>query len=280
MKKITILLLSALIAAPATTMAQKNPGQITVMSYNIRNGEAKDGTNSWSFRYPASAMMIMDQKPDVIGLQEAFDYQVDYLQEYTKGYKHVGVGREDGKKEGEHMAIFYNSDRLKLTKWGTFWLSETPEDPSMGWDAACKRTATWAIFRDKAGKKSFLVVNTHLDHVGRQAQEKGVALILEKISSINKDNLPVVLTGDFNLTPEDPVIVKLGLKMRSARETAVKSDFGVTFNNWGKSEGSAALDHIFYKGFSSCPVFEVVKKPYMERKFISDHYPVKATLIF
>lgn len=145
MKKTLLALLAVLMALPFGLSARnKQPVTLSVISYNIRTGEADDGTNSWRYRYPASAMMIMDQKPDIFGLQEAYDYQVRYLEEYCPGYKSVGVGREDGKKEGEHMSVFYNKKTVSLLKWGTYWLSKTPDKPSIGWDAACKRTATWA----------------------------------------------------------------------------------------------------------------------------------------
>ena len=157
-------LASALVMAMPFYANAGTPDELSVISYNIRNGEAKDGTNSWQYRYPASAMMIMDQMPDIFGVQEAYDYQVRYLDEFCDGYKCVGVGREDGKSKGEHMSIFYNTKTVKLLKWGTYWLSETPDKPSKGWDAACKRTATWALLKDKKNGKKFYYVNTHLDH--------------------------------------------------------------------------------------------------------------------
>ncbi len=140
---------SALVMAMPFYANAGSPDELSVISYNIRNGEAKDGTNSWQYRYPASAMMIMDQMPDIFGVQEAYDYQVKYLDEFCDGYKCVGVGREDGKSKGEHMSIFYNTKTVKLLKWGTYWLSETPDKPSKGWDAACKRTAPWALLTVK-----------------------------------------------------------------------------------------------------------------------------------
>ena len=184
MKRI-LLLLAALL--PLAAAAQKAPAEISVISYNIRMMPAEDGTNSWQYRYPCSAMMIEDQKPDIFGLQEAYPEQVRYMEEYTKGYKSVGVGREDGKHEGEHMSIFYNKKTVKLIKWGTYWLSETPDKPSMGWDAACKRTATWALMQHKASGKKFYYVNTHLDHVGKEARQKGLELIVERIASMNPE---------------------------------------------------------------------------------------------
>ena len=252
---------------------------LTVISYNIRLGEAKDGTNSWPFRYSASRAMVMDQLPDIMGLQEAYLYQAYYLKEYCKGYNYVGVGRENGKKEGEIMAIFYRKETVKLLKWGTFWLSETPKKPSMGWDAACKRTATWALMKDKKTGQKFYYVNTHLDHVGLEAREKVLQLIVDRIAEMNKKGLPVVVTGDFNMTPEQKEFAPLNKVMRSARETAYKTDHLATFHGWGK-EDTKIIDHIFYQGFSSCVEYETIRKSYEDRKFISDHYPIKAVLVF
>lgn len=167
-----------------------------------------------------------------------------------------------------------------MIKWGTFWLSETPKKPSLGWDAACKRTATWALMKDKKSGKKFFFVNTHLDHVGKEARKNGLALVSQKISEINKKNFPVVLTGDFNVTLEDPCLEVMDSWMKSARETAVKSDMSGSFNNWGKQNPETPIDYIYYKGFSSCLVFEVVKKSYDGRKFVSDHFPVSALLVF
>ena len=175
------------------------------------------------------------------------------------------------------MAIMYNKKTMKLLKWGTFWLSETPQKPSLGWDAACRRTATWAFFKDKGSGRKFLMVNTHLDHVGEQARINGMALILERIKELNPDGLPVVLTGDFNSASSDKALSAVGIRMKNAREMAFSTDRGDTFNGWGKSKG--VIDHIFYTGFTTCTTFEVVRKPYVDRTFISDHFPIKATLV-
>lgn len=273
-----LILASALVMAMPVAANAGTPDEITVISYNIRNGEANDGTNSWQYRYPTSAMMIMDQKPDIFGVQEAYDYQVAYLKEYCEGYKCVGVGREDGKHDGEHMSIFYNSKTVKLLKWGTYWLSETPDKPSLGWDAACRRTATWALMKDKKNGRKFYYVNTHLDHVGMLAQKNGLALIVDRIKAMNKEGYPMILTGDFNVEPSNPVLSDLDKMMTSARDAAVKTDKGGTYHGWGKE--SEVIDHIYYSGFSACTLFEIVKKPYLDRKFVSDHYPVRAVLIF
>lgn len=279
--KIFVLSLMASLLLPFFAVAQKtDESMLTVMSYNIRYGKADDGTSSWSFRYAASQQMVMDQLPDIMGVQEALRFQVEYLREFCKGYKYVGVGRENGRKEGEIMAIFYNKSKLKLVKWGTFWLSETPEKPSNGWDAACKRTATWALMKCKKTGKRFYFVNTHLDHVGWEAREKGLQLIVDRLEQLNgKKDYPLVLTGDFNMTPEHKEFAPLLSTMSDARETAYQTDHLATFNGWGK-EDTQIIDYIFYKGFSSCIKYETVRKSYDDRRFISDHYPVKAVLVF
>lgn len=251
---------------------------ITVISYNIRNGEAKDGTNSWTYRAPASALMILDQKPDIFGLQEAYKYQVTYLTTYCEDYKTVGVGREDGKEEGEYMSIFYNKKKISLLKWGTYWLSDTPDTPSLGWDGACKRTATWALMKDKASGKKFFYVNTHLDHVGVEARKNGLALIMDRIAEMNPEGLPLIITGDFNMTIDDSSMSEIKTRMKNTREVAAKTDDHFTFNGWGTAKDT--IDYIWYSGFDSCPEYETITKHYQERTFISDHFPIKASLVF
>lgn len=282
MKKVFQLLAAvAMLSLPFSLKAKTvEKGHLTIMSYNIRNGEADDGTNSWRYRYPLTAMMIDDQKPDILGLQEAFLYQANYIKEYVKPYKYVGVGRENGKKEGEIMALFYNPETVSLLKWGTFWLSDTPDKPSLGWDAACRRTATWGLFKDKRTGNKFFYVNTHLDHVGKEARSNGLKLILERIAKINKDGLPIALGGDFNVRQDDPTVEPLEGKMLSARRTALRSDNGITYNAWGKVKEQSQIDHIYYNGFSRCQEFKVITKKYENHAFISDHFPVVAELVF
>lgn len=267
---------AAMIMSLPLLQAQESEG-LKVMSYNIRLGSAQDGTNSWALRYTATGEMLEDQKPDVFGVQEALEYQVRYIEEMC-GYESVGVGRENGKKEGEHMSIFWNKKAVSMLKWGTFWLSETPEKPSKGWDAECFRTATWALMKDKKTGKKFYFVNTHLDHKGTEAQKNGLKLIVDRITEINPDGLPMVLTGDFNMEPSNPNLAELDARMQSARKIAAQTDSHATYNGWGKS--STMIDYIYVSGFSSCPEYQTVTKRYEDRKFISDHYPIFARLIF
>ena len=258
-------------------------------------GVAKDGENSWELRKQASAAMVNELRPDIMGLQEAFDFQADYIKEQCPDYDGVGVGRDDGKSAGEMMMIFFNTKTVELKDWGTFWLSETPEVPSFGWDAACRRTATWALLEMRKSGKEFYYVNTHLDHQGREAEKNGLKLIVERIDSINPKKYPMVLTGDFNVLPADAVLDDLDQIMSSARATAEVTDSIPSFNAFGKPLKHAAIgdqfvdlattagltiDYIYYSGFSKCPSFHTVTESFAGVPYISDHYPVTAVLKF
>lgn len=282
MRKLTLIIATVLLALPFTVSAQKQTRDydLKVMSYNIRMGVAKDGTNSWEYRYPATALMLQDQMPDVFGVQEAFEFQIRFIEDNFADYDSVGVGRDNGKSEGEFMSIFWNKKTVKMVKWGTFWLSETPEKPSKGWDAACKRTATWALMKDKNTGKMFYFVNTHLDHRGSEARRQGLNLIVSRIDEINQKGYPMVLTGDFNMKPDDAALTGLEQRMQSARKIAPKTDNHATLNLWGKGKADMVIDYIYVSGFSACPEYHTVNEKYGQWKYISDHYPVYAKLIF
>ena len=278
--KIFNLCLAVLCSLIGQSIYAKAPAkeEIKVISYNIRLIHPKDGANEWKYRAKASPAMIKDHAPDIFGVQEALQEQLMYMDKNLKQYSYVGVGREDGVSEGEHMAIFYNKRTVKLLDWGTFWLSQTPEIPSKGWDAKCRRTATWALMEMKGSGKKFYYVNTHLDHRGKRAQRKGLDLIVKKIAEINPENLPMILTGDFNVTPDNSALKELNTKMVDARTSAKKTDSRATYNGWGAS--AFAIDYIYYSGFSDCVEYETIVKQYKGVPYISDHYPVRAVIQF
>ena len=272
MKKLFVGALSALLLAACSA-----PAPLKVMSYNVRFGTADDGVYSWPNRQDAAVAMIEDQRPAVFGVQEGLRFQLEFIAEKCPEYQYVGVGREDGEERGEHMAVFYDTTRVDLKDWGTYWLSETPDEPSKGWDAACKRTATWTLLYDKKTDKHFYFVDTHLDHVGEVAREKGLALVVERIGAMNPENYPMILLGDFNVFPDDPCLAGLRAVMTDAREVAPVTSNESTYHGYGTVE-KAPIDYIFYSGFSGCEEFARVTKPYLECPYVSDHYPVTAVL--
>lgn len=275
MKKILLFALTAIVAFGAASCAKKN--EIKVISYNVRVNVESDGENKWDARKHASITMINDEKPTIFGLQEAKPEQMAYLVENLPQYGHIGVGREDGVSEGEHMTIFYLKDEVELLDGGTFWLSETPEEPSMGWDAACKRSCTWTKMRMKDTGKEFAYINTHLDHVGKEAQREGLALIVERFAEIVPVGMPAFLTADFNAVTSDPIFEPLKAAMMDAREVAPETDHRGTFNGWGKAD--SVIDHIFYRG-AEAHSFKVLRDKNYGAPYISDHYPVVMTATF
>ncbi len=274
----------ALVLCTAVTVisgCKKGEQTLKVISYNIRVGSAPDGDHKWDIRKPASPAMIADQHPDIFGLQEALKMQLDYLEETCPDYDHVGVHRDDGKQKGEVMAIFWNTKTQEMLKWGNFWLSETPEVPSKGWDAACFRTATWALLKDKRYNKKYYYVNTHLDHLGQEARANGLKLIVDRIDDINPEGYPMILTGDFNVDLGDPCLNSLKGRMESVRDIAPVTDSLDTFQGFGTGQyGNRVIDYIYESGFSAAPSFETITKTYENIPFISDHYPVAAVLVF
>ena len=274
MKKYLVSLIALFACALSATAG------IRVMSYNIRYGAAKDGSNAWSVRRDATTAMLKDLHPAVFGVQEALDYQIQYILESCPEYAAVGVGRDDGSSAGEHMSVFYDTARLQLLDWGTWWLSETPDEPSLGWDAHCRRTATWTLFKDKLEGTRFFFVNTHLDHAGAMARRNGLALIYDKIGEMNPSGLPMVLTGDFNVLPDDDCLKDISKLMKDARYNSFVADEAGSFNGYGSLKKDKIIDYIYYSGFDASTSFRVVNGKYAGKKYISDHYPVYSDLAF
>ena len=263
----------------ATVCAQ----QIQIMTYNIRLDLESDGINKWSNRKEIFAAQVKFYEPDVLGMQETVPGQVNYLDSSLTNYKHVGIGRE-GIGKGESAPIFYNTNRLKLLQQNTFWLSETPEQISKGWDASYLRVCTYALFADKKTKQQFWVFNTHLDNNGKVAREKSAALILKTIDSLNIKKLPVFFTGDFNATPETDVIGNIKKVMNDARDLSVAKPFGPsgTFNNFEFNKPVTLLiDYIFISSAANVTVnkYAVLSDSY-DLKYPSDHLPVFVQLRF
>ncbi|MBP5397623.1 MAG: endonuclease/exonuclease/phosphatase family protein [Bacteroidales bacterium] len=266
--------------------AQEKYDGLNVMSFNIRTdvGKHKDGTNSWEYRWKCATGMIEDVHPDIIGLQELTAYQLLALQDECRDYGFKGAGRDDGKRKGEMTGIMWCKKNLSLVKWGYFWLNENQQKkPVKGWDAKYPRTCTWGLFKSKKSGKKFYFFNTHLDHKGSKAKEMGLKLICEKIAAMNTKNLPVVLTGDFNLRPDNPAMKGLdGSGLQDARTSADRTDDHISSHGWGKQ--SEIIDYIFYKGFSACPMFKTLTKTYPDEAGephpVSDHYPIITCLIF
>jgi len=250
--------------------------ELKVMSYNIRLDVASDGENAWPNRRAYFLDQIAYYGPDILGTQEVKPNQLSDMKARLTDYNAIGLGR-DGEQKGEHSTIFFNTNQVKLEQQGTFWLSETPDVVSKGWDAALPRICTYGLFSHLESKEKFWVFNTHLDHKGVIARRQGMLLILAKISSIATDGNPVILMGDFNVEPDEPLISNLKTVLLDTKEVAPIA-FGPdgTFNGFNYNEPvRRRIDYIFV---SDSPELKVEKFAILtdakELKFPSDHFPV------
>lgn len=254
---------------------------VTMMTYNIRLDVDSDGENSWANRKEYFAKQVQFYEPDIFAVQEAKPNQVIDIKTYLTTYSCVGIGR-DANNTGESSNIFYKTDRFRVKDSGTFWLSETPDAVSKGWDAAYNRVCTYALLFDKKKKKQFWVFNTHLDHVGEIARTKGIELILSKIRLLNKKNLPVVFMGDFNSEPTTERIKYLKTQMNDTRELSLQKPFGPsgTFNGFKHNEPVTLLiDYIFISKERNFVVNKfAVLSDSKDLKYPSDHCPVYVEL--
>ena len=219
--------------------------KLQVMTYNIRLDVASDAENAWPNRKDFLSSQIQFFSPDLMGVQEARPNQMEDLKMALTDYKFIGQGR-DGENKGEYSAIFYNSKKLKVENENTFWLSETPDLISKGWDAAYPRICTYGLFTLLETNQKIWVFNTHLDHVGSEAQLNGMQLILKRISTLNLAEHPVILMGDFNVEPNSQLILDLKKSMNDSKDLA-KITFGPegTFNGFKFSEAvSRRIDYI------------------------------------
>ena len=269
--------------------AQGSGGKsLRVMTFNIRYDEPRDGDNAWTNRKTKVAAVIRFHKADLIGVQEAQSNQLKDLEKLLPDFAWCGVGRTDGKTDGEFSAIFYRISRFKLIETKTFWLSETPEKTgSRGWDANLPRIVTWAKFRDLKTKKIFFQFNTHFDHIGADARINSSKLLLARIPKI-AGNFPFVVTGDFNANEETDVYKILTgkkdagkFKLTDARYVSINGHFGgnSTFNEFKELIPAMKIDYIFV-GKTAQVLEHGVLSDRWDGLWASDHLPVLAEIVF
>lgn len=221
-----------------------------VGSFNIRyenRGDSLRG-NGWGQRAPVIAQLIRFHDLEIFGTQEGKINALTQLKELLPEYDYIGVGRDDGIHKGEHSAIFYKTETFDLLDHGDFWLSQTPDVPSVGWDAAMNRICTWGHFKDKASKRDFYYFSLHMDHIGVQARMESAKLVVSKIKEICKGK-PVVLVGDFNVDQTNPiynVFVDSGVLEDSYEICEIRYALDGTANGFDpNSFTKSRIDHVF-----------------------------------
>ena len=252
-----------------------------IISYNLRFDNQNDGENKWDLRKDFLAQQLQFYSPDFFGTQEGKLHQLQYLKNSLTDYDYVGRGRDDSENQGEFSALFYNKSKFKVIEQATFWLSETPDKVSKGWDAALERICSYGLFEDIKTKQKLYVFNTHFDHMGEVARLNSAHLIIEKINAINTKKYAVILTGDFNSEPGSKPYLYLASQMNDARSITKTAPFGPdgTFNNFEFHKPVTTLiDYIF----TSKNNIEVLKFAVLsdskDCKYPSDHLPVYAEI--
>lgn len=262
---------------------------LNVMSFNIRRGTARDGRNNWVFRRNRVQEILNHHRPDVLGLQEAMDFQVSAIRTMLPGYETVGVGSMGG-NDGLHNAIFFDTKRFILAEEGTFWLSDTPDVPgSKGWGNILRRTCTWARLIEKESQQAFYFYNTHLDHISLRSRKRSVVLLTQRIHARRYPD-PFVLTGDFNAREKSAPIqylkgkIPLGTKTtgRVLNPSPLIDTFRVrhpkrrnvgTFHGFRRFFFRLKIDYIFVPYTVKVRDAQIVTMRCNER-YPSDHFPI------
>jgi endonuclease/exonuclease/phosphatase family metal-dependent hydrolase len=252
-----------------------NAQELTIITYNIRFNNPNDGINAWPNRSVMVAGLLRFHEAEIFGMEEALIGQINDIEKQLPHMKHIGVGRDDGKEAGEFSPIFYDTTKFKVIDCGWFWLSETPDKPGYGWDAHFNRICTWAKLKPKKGS-SFFYLNTHLDHQGDVARAESAKLILKKIEELNHKNLPVILSGDFNLTPETAPIQYIKQHLSDSKDISVEPPYGPdgTFNNFDfNSKLPDRIDYVFVNNKVTVLKYAVLTDS-KDNRYPSDHLPV------
>ncbi|MBQ5962363.1 endonuclease/exonuclease/phosphatase family protein [Massilia sp. ZL223] len=273
-------MLLAVAWTPAASAAGNPAAPINVATYNLRYDNPDDGPNAWSARKDMVKALIRYHEFDIVGTQEGLADQIADLAQMDE-FDHVGVGRDDGNRAGEHSAIFFRKSRFALLAKGDFWLSETPDRPSFGWDATCcRRLASWARLRDRVTGRALFVFSVHFDHEGEVARRASADLVLRKIAEIARGE-PAICVGDFNSTPGTVQMQTMAKAMRDAAKVSKAPPYGPegTFNAFRLD--AAMLDRIDYIFVDRH--FDVLKYAVLsdsrDRRYPSDHHPVVARVI-
>ncbi|GAB4384080.1 MAG: endonuclease/exonuclease/phosphatase family protein [Phycisphaerales bacterium] len=264
-----VLLLLVLIAAAMWTApwqgragVDEDRTPIMVASFNVRFGTADDGANAWAARKGLCIEVLRSLNADVIGLQEALDFQLDEIRNRMPGYALIGVGRDDGRRKGEHAAMLVRSDRFAIDRSATVWLSDTPDVPgSKSWGNGITRVVTWARLIDLESGQAVWVYNMHLDHQSQPSRARSAELVCGLIHERPFPDEPVIVMGDCNAGEENPVCRYLRGEAASASgrtdapaSPALIDTFRVihpdakqvgTFNGFADQRNGEKIDHIF-----------------------------------
>jgi len=276
--KLRIFILIPLLIVVSCSAPERN--NIDVMTFNIRYDNSSDGMFAWDSRKEMVYWLIEKYDPDILGIQEALQGQMDELNTALSGYRWSGAGREDGICKGEYVPVFFKKDRFMLADEGHFWLSEHPDQPgSKGWDAACTRMVSWIRLQEISSGYEYFVFNTHFDHIGEEARLNSARLLTDSIRNIARHK-PVIITGDLNCGPESDPLNVLSELFTDSRLLAIQKDSlsGTTFVGFPADLAQGdIIDHIFLSPHFGVDEYEIISDN-AGGFFPSDHLPVRVSL--
>lgn len=259
---------------PQVAAEAQAEGTLRVMSFNVRYGDVNE--TPAIFRRGLVFEQIMEVLPDSLGVQEATPQWMAYLR-LLPGYRCVGVGREGGNK-GEYNAVFYRADKFKLVDSGTFWLSDTPDEVSCGFGAACNRICTWALLEERESGRQYAHVNTHYDYLGDAVVKPESRMVADFIST-RFAGVPVVFTADMNTDPDSLPYRVMTEKLIDTRLASPDSfSFGTFHDGAPAARQSTILDYIFCSPDFTPAVYRTVTAG-VNGRMVSDHFPIYADLV-
>ena len=265
---------------PRIAAEEQAKDTLRIMSFNIRYGDV-NGVKA-DDRRTIAVRQILEIMPDSMGLQEATPEWMKTLNRRLPFYDWVGVERGKGgdplQGGDEACPIFYLKSKFRAEDSGNFWLSETPDEPSYGPGAACKRICTWVVLRNRLTKQRYVHVNTHFDHVSEAARVAG-AEILNRFIEEHFSDLPVVFTADMNTGETGEAYATMTQNLLDTRYTAEDCVFYGTFHG-GKDPARSAnyrIDYILCSDDFEVASYRTVTQGVSER-FTSDHFPIYADL--
>ena len=264
---------------PLIAPEKKPAGATRIMSFNIRC-EDVNGVDMQQ-RTEIAVQQIREVMPDSLGVQEATPKWMETLQKELPEYGCVGVARDNGKtvkRQGESCPILYLRSKYLLLDHGDFWLSDTPDEPSYGPGAACRRVCTWAKLKDIKTGAVYVHVNTHFDHVSEEARVLGGEIVNRYIEEHFAD-VPVVFTADMNTRENGEAYATMTQNLVNTRHAAADS---VGYGTFHACSPETHADH--YIDFVLCSQ-DVQALTYrtvtagIDGRFVSDHFPIYADVV-
>jgi len=269
-----LVLLSCQKEEPKNNHPNLGPGQLKVMTFNIRGTTTEDDAfNNWGMRAGACRDMIIDQQPSIVGFQELVATEWKYMSGTLASHGYVGAPVDDPMN-----SFMYRPDELEVLSEGVFWLSDTPDKSSTSWDGYV-RYVHWAVMKVLSSGQEFFYINTHFG-LTTASRKSAMTLIQKRIKLLNTNNLPIVMMADFNTHATDSVFEGIRESMVCTREVAPITDEVKTYNAWGNEAKAYQCDHIWINNTIKCSEYKTVTQWYDGHKYVSDHFPVYSIIEF